>query len=123
MIVIIKLRSSASYVIGRLSVQEENSIELQDAFHIWQNFEFGDLPSLMFNKYCIYTTSYNVSFQKDDILHLFKDVDQSVVRMYNDFVNDFKLKTSRTEKRKRSKKITPETLAFFEKMTSNTEIH
>lgn len=104
-------------------MQEENSIELQDAFHIWQNFEFGDLPSLMFNKYCIYTTSYNVSFQKDDILHLFKDVDQSVVRMYNDFVNDFKLKTSRTEKRKRSKKITPETLAFFEKMTSNTEIH
>ena len=80
MIVIIKLKTD-EHVMGTMSVVDNDIIHLSDALTM-QQVVYLDEPALMFTKYCTYTKSFDVLINRHDIMHIFRDPLDSVIKYY-----------------------------------------
>lgn len=81
MYVIIKLNTNDE-VIGKLSITDENSINLKGALAIRYGFSYESDPTVYLEKYCLFTKDYDIIVDNKDIMHIFKDPVDSIVSLY-----------------------------------------
>ena len=117
MLVLVQLKNE-QYVIGKMNIVEENSIEIEDAMIINYAYHLDSPPTVYLTKYCIFTESTTVTMPNDEIRHVFKDPVPDIIGFYRQAIKDKKNRPLETErKRARKSKVADEDfLAYAERM-------
>lgn len=89
MYVIIKLRSGEE-VLGKMSIETEGSILIEDALILRYGYSDDGVPSVFFEKYCLFTQSFDVTFANNLIDHIYKDPMTFVIEYYNRSLSSMK---------------------------------
>lgn len=125
--VVVKLKTGEE-VFGKMTIKNENSIELDDAMTM--RYHISDdhgAPVMFFTKYCIFTKSFEVTIPNDIILHVFKDPVDSLIDFYEKELFECKMSydDSPVSKNKRRKlgKHEETFMAMLEKLKGDHEVH
>ena len=128
--VLLRIRNG-SEVMGKLVVEEENTVTLIGALTIKYIQSEDGVPQMYFSKYCLFNKSMDVVFPMDCILHIFKDPVPSLIDYYEEQLEviqaTLEKKIEIMKKRQQDttdwQKQEEILYAMIEKEMSDTEVH
>ena len=85
--VIIKLKNGEE-VMGKMSITAEDSILLEGALIIRYGYNEEGVSSMYFEKYSLFTASFDVTFMNRSIDHVFRDPLKFTVHYYEKTLNN-----------------------------------
>lgn len=128
--VLLRMRNG-NEVMGKLVVEEENTVTLLGALTIKYMHSEDGIPQMFFSKYCLFNKSMDVVFPTDVILHIFKDPIPSLIDYYEEQLEviqatlEKKIEVMRKKQQDISDWQKQEEIlyAMIEKEMSDTEVH
>jgi hypothetical protein len=120
MLVVITLNNGYD-VMGTMSIIDENFINLDGALLVNYIRNTSDAPPMInFEKYCLYTKSFMVSFKRENVDHIFEDILPGIENYYRSTLRKMQREYKRNNN-KRIKEFEQEFTTMLERMTIKDE--